>query len=1114
MLDPSMFASIAWRSIGPYRGGRVVAVAGDPSQPMVFYFGACAGGVWKTTDGGLYWTNVSDGFFKTAAVGALAVASSDPLVVYAGMGETCIRGNVSHGDGVYRSTDGGKTWTHQGLADTRHIAKIRVHPTNPDLVYVAALGHAFGPNSERGVYRSRDGGATWQQILFRSERAGAIDLSLDPSNPRILYAAFWEAQRTPWSLSSGGPDSRLYRSTDGGDSWADISEHPGLPTGIKGKIGVAVSPAQSGRVWAIIEAKDGGFYRSDDGGANWERVCDDPKLRQRPWYYCHVFADPQDPETVYVLNLDCWKSTDGGRTFNEIVTPHGDNHDLWIDPRNPRRMIEGNDGGACVSFNGGDTWSSIYNQPTAQFYHVTTDNRFPYRVYGTQQDNSAICTPSRTYKGAIGWNDCYIVGSSESGYIVVDPTDPNVIFSGAIGSSPGGGGSLLRYDHSTGQTRIVTVWPEIYSGYGAKDLKYRFQWTYPILFSPHDPNVLYTAGNLAFRSTNQGTSWEAISPDLTRNDVTKMEPSGGPITKDTTGAEHYGTIFAFIESPHERGIFWAGSDDGLIHNSRDGGQSWTDVTPSELPEWTLISMIEHSPHDPATVYVAATRYKLDDVHPYLFKTNDYGQTWQAIVNGIPDHDFTRVIREDPARRGLLYAGSETGIYVSFDDGANWQSLQLNLPAVPIYDLVVKDNDLVAATHGRAFWILDNLTLLHQFGDQASQPPVQLFAPQSTYRVLLPLSFEWYASPGKQYHAASGVPATSFAIQKPTGEIVRTFFDAGNDLSPGVVVNYYLQEQPTGKVTLTFLDAQGEQIRRFSSKADDQPASSDSTGPVDEASAQADGDDTKNEAPTTITSGASALEQELAAPDPVTTTGTEEELAAPVGAKEPQVAKESGMNRFVWNMRYPDVRKLTEDASEAGIPGPLVPPGSYQVQLTVGDQTYTQSFELRKDPRVAATEADFAAQFDLLMQIREKLSETHAAINQLRYIRQQVEDWARRAANQPDQQAAWAAIARAADALKEQLTQIEEELIQPKVRGTLDGLNYPCKLNAKLASLISVVASADAVPTQQSYEVFNELSSRVDQQLAWLNELIETDLAALNGLIYTSQLPAIGLTPPA
>jgi photosystem II stability/assembly factor-like uncharacterized protein len=1114
VLDPSMFASIAWRSIGPYRGGRVVAVAGDPSEPMVFYFGACAGGVWKTTDGGMYWTNVSDGFFKTAAVGALAVAPSDPNVIYAGMGETCIRGNVSHGDGVYRSTDGGKTWTHQGLADTRHIAKIRVHPTNLDLVYVAALGHAFGPNPERGIYRSRDGGATWDQILFRSERAGAIDLSLDPANPRILYAAFWEAQRTPWSLSSGGPDSRLYRSTDGGDSWADISEHPGLPAGIKGKLGVAISPAHPGRVWAIIEAKEGGLFRSDDGGATWERICDDPKLRQRPWYYCHVFADPQDPETVYVLNLDCWKSTDGGRTFTEIVTPHGDNHDLWIDPRNPRRMIEGNDGGACVSFNGGDIWSSIYNQPTAQFYHVATDNRFPYRVYGTQQDNSAISTPSRTYKGAIGWNDCYIVGSSESGYIVVDPNDPNVIFSGAIGSSPGGGGSLLRYDHSTGQTRIVTVWPEIYGGYGAKDLKYRFQWTYPILFSPHDPSVLYTAGNLAFRSTDQGTSWEAISPDLTRNDVTKMEPSGGPITKDTTGAEHYCTIFAFVESPHERGVFWAGSDDGLLHISRDGGQSWANVTPSELPEWALISMIEHSPHDPATVYVAATRYKLDDLKPYLYKTNDYGQTWQMIVNGIPAHDFTRVIREDPARRGLLYAGTESGIYISFDDGANWQSLQLNLPAVPIYDLVVKDNDLIAATHGRAFWILDNLALLHQLGDQAALPPVQLFAPPPTHRIALPLSSEWYATPGKQYHVASGVPATSFAIQKPTGELVRTFLDAGNDIGPGLVVNYYLSEQPAGKVTLTFLDAKGEQIRRFSSKLEDQPASPEQSGAGEASPAPADDAATPNEAPTTIASSASALEQELAAPDPVLAAGTEEELSAPSGAKEPQVAKEAGMNRFVWNMRYPDARKLAEDASEAGIPGPLVLPGSYQVQLTVGDQTYTQSFEICKDPRVTTTQADLAAQFDLLMQIREKLSETHAAINQLRYIRQQVEEWARRAANQADQKETWAAIKQAADALKEQLTLVEGELIQTKVRGMLDGLNYPCKLNAKLAALISVVASADAAPTQQSYAVFSELSSRIDQQLAQLHKLVETDLAALNELIYTSQLPAIALTPPA
>ncbi|MGH2602778.1 MAG: WD40/YVTN/BNR-like repeat-containing protein, partial [Dehalococcoidia bacterium] len=535
--------TMQWRNIGPHRGGRVVAVAGDPANPMIFYFGACAGGVWKTTDGGTYWQNVSDGFFDTAAVGAIAVADSDPNVVYAGMGECCIRGDVSHGDGVYRSTDAGRTWQHLGLEATRSIARVRVHPKDPDIVYVAALGDIFGPSQERGVYRSKNGGKTWEKVLFRDENTGAIDLSLDPSNPRILYAALWQVRRTPWSLTSGGPGSGLYKSTDGGDTWTEISDNRGLPKGLKGRIGVAVSPARPGRVFALMEAeKDGsGLYRSEDGGASWQRISEDREIQGRRWYYMHVFPDPQDADTVWVLSGRCFKSIDGGVSWQEMPTPHGDNHDLWIDPRNPSRMIEGNDGGACVSFNGGLTWSTIYNQPTAQFYHVAVDTRFPYHVYGTQQDNTAIAVPSRTNKGGIPINECYTVGHSESGHIQVRPDNPDVVYSGAIGSSPGGGGALLRYDNTTGQIRIITAWPEFYGGWGAKDLKYRFQWTYPIVISPHDPTTLYVTGNRVFRTRDEGTSWEVISPDLTRDDKTKQEPSGGPITKDTTGAEHYCT---------------------------------------------------------------------------------------------------------------------------------------------------------------------------------------------------------------------------------------------------------------------------------------------------------------------------------------------------------------------------------------------------------------------------------------------------------------------------------------------------------------------------------------------------------------------------------------------
>ena len=1040
--------ALQWRCIGPPRGGRVVAVAGDPVDPAVFYFGACAGGVWKTYDGGTYWENVSDGYFKTASVGAIAVAESDPNVIYAGMGEACIRLDVSHGDGVYKSTDGGKTWPHMGLADTRHISRIRVHPRDPDVVYVAALGHAFGPNSERGVYRSTDGGESWEHVLFKSEDAGAADLSLDPTNPRVIYAAIWQVRRSFWNLSSGGPDSGLYRSTDGGSTWTDITDNPGLPEGLKGRIGVAASPARSGRVWATVEAEECGVFRSDDGGDTWETVSDERDLQGRPWYYQHVFADTQDPDTVWILNYQAWRSIDGGRNFTQVTTPHGDNHDLWIDPNNPRRMIEGSDGGACVSFNGGDSWSTIYNQLTAQFYHVTTDNQFPYRVYGTQQDNSAISVPSRTIKGAIPWGDCYPVGSSESGYIAVHPDDPNVVFSGAIGSSPGGRGNLLRYDHATGQVRIVTVWPEVTTGFGAKDQRYRFQWTYPIHFSPHDSDVLYVTGDLAFRSRDQGSSWEAISPDLTRNDVTKMEPSGGPVTTDSTGAETYGTVYAFVESPHEPGVFWAGSDDGLVHISRDGGDTWDDVTPEGLPEWSLVSMIEASPHDPASAYLAATRYKLDDNRPMLYRTSDYGQSWTDISSGIPEHDFTRAIREDPGRRGLLYVGTETGVYYSLDDGGSWRSLRMNLPAVPVYDLTVKETDLVAATHGRSFWVLDDLTRLHQIPDGLADAPFHLMKPRTTYRLPAP-SASRKPVKGKSYQLALGAAVAYTETRGPLGDTERRLLDAGQNPPEGVIVTYYLKEAAEGEVGLDFLDGSGEPIRSFSSRA-----------PTEESS---------DEAP------------------------------------ELRVPAQAGMNRFVWPMRYPDARGVPGDkTTEDRLTGPLATPGSYQVRLRVGDRSQTESFEIVKDPRVAASQDDLEAQFRALIQVREKLSETHDAVNRLRSVRGQVDEWVRRGETRGVSED----VSGAATPLQEKLTAIETELIQAGYKGARDRLNLPVRLNSKLAELTAVLSSADFAPPRQALEVYDEIASRIDVQTVKLQDVIDEDVRAFTDLIHELEIPAI------
>ena len=1044
----TLFNALAWRCVGPPRGGRVVAVAGDPVNTAVFYFGACAGGVWKTDDGGTYWSNVSDGYFNTASVGAIAVAESDPNVIYAGMGEACIRLDVSYGDGVYKSTDSGKTWTHLGLEDTRHIARVRIHPHNPDIVYVAALGHAFGPNQQRGIFRSTDGGKTWEHVLYKSDNAGAADLSLDPHNPRILYAALWQTRRNFWNLSSGGPDSGLYKSTDGGDTWTEITNNPGLPKGLKGRMGVAVSPAKTGRVWATIEAEDCGLYRSDDGGATWELVSDERDLQGRPWYYQHVFADPQDADTVWILNYQCWKSIDGGKTFAQVTTPHGDNHDLWIDPRSPQRMIEGNDGGACVSYNGGNSWSTIYNQLTAQFYHVATDNQYPYRLYGTQQDNTAISVPSRTQQGTIPWGDCYVVGTSESGYIAVHPNNPNIVVSGAIGSSPGGGGNLLCYDHGTGQIRIITVWPEINTGYGAQAMKYRFAWTYPILFSPHDPNVLYVTGNVVFRSTDLGSSWEAISPDLTHHDPSTLEPSGGPITKDTSGAETYATIFAFVESPHQPGVFWAGSDDGLVHVSRNGGTTWDNVTPQGLPERTLISMIDVSPHDAASAYVAATRYKLDDTRPMLYKTTDYGKTWSDISAGIPAHDYTRVIRADPGRRGLLYVGTETGVYVSFDDGAAWQPLQANLPCVPVYDLLIKDDDLIAATHGRSFWILDDLTQVRQIADGVVGRPFHLLKPRDTYRPASAFRNQKPTS-GKNYQRGVGGYVAYTETKGAYGDTVLNFLDAGANPPEGVIVTYYLREKPSSDITLSFLDAQGQLIKAYSSKASDN-----------------------------------------------TTANKTPELRAPA---------EAGMNRFIWPMRYPEARLVPGDKLLTDkVVGPLVPPGTYQVRLDVNGTVQTQTFALVKDPRVAASQADFEAQFALLLQIRDKLSTTHDAVNTLRRIRQQVDEWTQRAAGHSGADA----VSQAAQTVKDKLATVEDALIQVNYRGARDRLNLPAKLNAKLAELPSVVAAADFAPPQQVYEVLNHLTEHIDQQLQQLQEIIAKDVAAFQRLLDTHKIPAI------
>jgi photosystem II stability/assembly factor-like uncharacterized protein len=1071
MLNDRLLASLSWRCIGPFRGGRSVAVAGHPTDAMTFYFGACAGGVWKTTDAGTYWENVSDGFFETAAVGAIAVAPSDGNVIYAGTGEACIRGNVSHGDGVYRSTDGGRTWTNVGLRDTRHIGRVRVHPRDPDVVYVAALGHAWGPNRERGVFRSRNGGASWEHVLFRSENAGAVDLSLDPSNPRVLFAAVWQARRTPWSMTSGGPESSLWKSTDSGDTWQDISRNPGLPRGVLGRIGVVVSPADGRRVYAVVEADDGALFRSDDAGATWQRASEEPGLRGRPWYYMHVFADTRNPDVAWVADYSLWKSTDAGKTFFEVATPHGDNHDLWIDPADPRRLIEGNDGGACVSFNGGQSWSTIYNQPTAQFYHVCADDQQPYHVYGSQQDNWAMRLPSQSHRGAITATEWVQPGGGESGYVAVKPGDPNIVVGGSIGTGPGNG-RLIHYDHRTGQERVISVWPEAYGmGIAPAEHRYRFQWTFPVFFSRWDARELWCSGNRVFRSTDEGQSWEVASPDLTRNDPAKLGLSGGPITRDNTGAEVYCTIFALVESPHERDVLWAGTDDGLVHLTRDRGRTWHAVTPPDLPEWALISVIEPSPHDAGTCYVAATRYKHDDRRPYLFRTGDYGRTWKRISETMPDGEITRSIREDPTRRGLLYCGTESGVWVSTDDGGAWQRLRGNLPVVPIHDLIVKDTDLVVATHGRSFWILDDITPLHQLADNVASADLHLFAPRPAVRWRAYKGHGMKPGPEREvaYRLAGSVGYGYREVKSPTGEKQEKLLDAGENPPSGVIVHYWLKEPPAGDLTIAFLDADGREIRSFTSRP--------SPG--------------ANATETGATPPAGGGEE----PQPQT------EATTPAGDDEPRPTKDAGANRFVWNLRARDATKLPDNKGRAGtaemLAAPRVPPGRYQVRITVGGTSATQAFTVAKDPRVAATDADLAAQYAVAKQAHDLLTRAHDAVLRLRDVRAQAEAWAGRTDS--------AAIKEAARAIAAKLGAVENELITVRAD---DPRMFPSKLNSKLATVVTLVEYSDAAPTAVLRELAENLALRTEMELSALDRCLAADVPAFNALCRDAGIGAI------
>jgi photosystem II stability/assembly factor-like uncharacterized protein len=1041
--DPSLLKNMKWREVGPYRGGRSSAVEGIANQPDVYYFGSSGGGVWKTVDGGQTWKPVSDGFFG-GSVGAVAVAPSDPAVVYAGLGEETLRGNVTHGDGMWKSTDAGKSWTKIGLDDTRHIGRVRVHPTNPDVVYVAAMGHAFGPSEQRGVYRSRDGGKTWDRVLFINKDVGAVDLILDPSNPRTVYASTWRFRRTPYSFESGGDGCALWKSTDGGDSWKELSRNKGMPKGTLGIIGITVSPSNPQNLYAIVEAKEGGVYRSRDGGDTWTKTSDHSDLRQRAWYYTRIYADPKDEDTSYVVNVEFHKSKDGGKTWTTLRPPHGDNHDLWIAPNDPNRMIEANDGGATVSKDGGNTWTTLENQPTAQIYRVSTDTDFPYRLLGAQQDNSAL----RIRSNGTGFEP---TAGGESGYIIADPANPDLVYGGSYN------GLLVSLNHRTQQARDVNPWPDNPMGWGAADIKQRFQWNFPLLFSPNDPKKMYAASQMLFESTNGGGSWTAISPDLTRNDKSKQGPSGGPLTKDNTSVEYYDTIFYVAESPLEPGVIWAGSDDGLVHVTRDGGKTWANVTPPKtiMPEWIMINAIDASPLDKGAAYVAATMYKSDDFHPYLYKTSDYGKTWTKIVDGIAADHFTRVVRADPKRRGLLYAGTERMVYVSFDDGAHWQSLQGKMPVTPVSDLLVRDDALIAATNGRGFWMLDDLAPLRELTPEIAAKPAHLFTPTVAWRV----------------------------------EGSRGFGRRGGGMPLGAIVDYTLHDQKPGtKVSLAFLGADGKVLREYKGTVQAEPAK-----PTELKGG------TPPPAPAPPEKPAEAIRTEgaLAERQP----SAEEEK--PKDDNEDKLADvTNGHNRFVWDLRTESAKKFENMILWGGsTQGPRVVPGAYTARLTVGDQPpLSVPFEVKEDPRATATPADLRAQYDFLTNIRDKFSETNEAITRIRDVRRQLNDVKKRAGKDSKE------LVTAANDLDKKITAVEEALYQTKNKSEEDPLNYPVRLNNKLAAVGDSAAIGAWAPTAQDIAVRDEIARQIDEQLAKLKQIWAADLPAFNKLAAT--VPAV------
>ena len=1006
-----LWGSLTWRNVGPPRGGRSIAVASSAARPFGDYRGTTGGGLWTTTDGGQNWRPVTDGQITSGSIGAVQVCETNPDIVYMGTGETQLRGNIQQGDGAYKSTDGGTTWEHVGLRETQNIARIRIHPDDCDVAWAAAFGKHSADNPERGVFKTTDGGVTWRKVLYRSDKAGAVDISVDITNPDVIYASIWEAWRRSWGMSSGGEDSGLWKSTDGGESWTEITGNIGLAEGPIGKIGVAVSPANPNRVWALVEHEpDGGVWRSDDAGATWERVNEERKLRQRAFYYTRVYADPNDEDVMYALNTGLYRSRDGGETFpGGIQVPHGDNHDLWIAPDDSDRMVNGNDGGANVTFNGGRSWTD-QDYSTAQFYRVITTEHIPYHICGGQQDNSTACIPVR------GWNQMaargpgnrawyYGVGGCESGYVAPSPVNLNVFYAGCYG------GSLSRFDMATGQSRAVNVWPENPMGQSAEDLVERVQWTFPIVFSHHDPDVLYTGTQKVWKTTSEGQNWEQISPDLTRAAATTIGPSGGPITKDQTGVETYATVFAIAPSYHDAEVIWVGSDDGLVHVTRDGGLNWGGVTPPDAPDFVRINTIEASPNTPGKAYVSGIRYLVDDDRgPYIWKTGDYGENWTKIVGGLPEDDFIRATREDPTRPGLLYAASERTVYVSFDDGARWQPLSLDLPVVQVSDLVVEENDLVIGTHGRSFWVLEDIGSLRQMSAEVASASTWLFDP----------------------------------------------FDPVRGIDQGAQFRYYLAED-AGRVTIEILDGAGEVVRGYEGTAEDE-------------------EEEEDDSPFARFFGGG-------------------------GGVRPAV--EQGSHTFRWDLRYPAWTDFEGRIMWAARPmGPTAVPGTYTVRMTVDDDaTLTRDFEVRINPNLAGvTVADLRERFELAIEIRDRVSEANEAVIKARDIKGQVD--ARLEETDHDEVEAQAVV------VKDNLSVVEAEIYQVKNQSNQDPLNYPIRINNKLAALLGLVEGSESRPTDQSYVVFRRLADLLDEQMKEMGIIILRDVGRLNELLIREELEPI------